>query len=90
MDEYTDVFHRAGYKTAEDVENLKELDKKELNKMGIVKMGKLHTCNDNYYFTCIYFTAHVQRLRKALDSLFHPTAGTNIVFVVYICIFNCL
>jgi hypothetical protein len=56
MEEYTEVFHRAGYKTEEDIENLKEIDDKELKRMGIVKM------------------AHVQRLRKALESLFHPTS----------------
>ena len=39
MEEYTEVFHRAGYKTEDDVENLKELNEKELKRMGIVKMG---------------------------------------------------
>lgn len=39
MDEYTEVFHRAGYKGNIDVENLKELNDKELRKMGILKMG---------------------------------------------------
>ncbi|CAI8032187.1 Chitin synthase, partial [Geodia barretti] len=42
MEEYTEVFHRAGYKTEEDIENLKEIDDKELKRMGIVKMGMKH------------------------------------------------
>ena len=41
MDEYIDVFHSAGYKTEEDVENLKELSEKEMRKMGINKMGEV-------------------------------------------------
>lgn len=40
MEEYIDVFHSAGYKTGEDVENLKELSEKEMRKMGINKMGE--------------------------------------------------
>ena len=43
MEEYTKVFHRAGYKTGADVENLKEIDEQELKRMGIIKMGM------NYY-----------------------------------------
>ena len=81
MEEYTEVFHRAGYKTEEDIENLKEIDDKELRRMGIVKMGTQHypfsymiellVCD----FLC--HTAHVQRLKRALESLFHPTAGRD-------------
>ena len=41
MEEYTEVFRRAGYSREEDVENLKELNRRELNRMGVVKMGKL-------------------------------------------------
>ena len=41
MEEYTEVFRRAGYSREEDVENLKELNGRELNRMGVVKMGKL-------------------------------------------------
>lgn len=41
MEEYTELFHNAGYKTEADVENLKEIDDKELKKMGITKMGML-------------------------------------------------
>ena len=40
MDEYIDIFHSAGYKTGEDVENLKELNKNELKKIGIHKRGR--------------------------------------------------
>ena len=40
MEEYTEVFCRAGYSKEEDVENLKELNRRELNRMGVVKMGK--------------------------------------------------
>ena len=43
MEEYTEVFHRAGYKTGADVENLKEIDEQELKRMRIIKMGM------NYY-----------------------------------------
>ena len=39
MDEYINIFHSAGYKTGEDVENLKELSKKELKKIGVHKRG---------------------------------------------------
>ena len=39
MDEYIDIFHSAGYKTEEDVENLKELNNKELKKIGVHKRG---------------------------------------------------
>ena len=39
MEEYTELFHAAGYWTEADVENLKEIDDTELKRMGIVKMG---------------------------------------------------
>ena len=39
MEEYEKVFHSAGYETGEDVENLKDIDDRELMKMGITKMG---------------------------------------------------
>ena len=39
MGEYTELFRVEGYKTGEDVENLKDLDKKQLSRMGITKMG---------------------------------------------------
>ena len=42
MEEYTEVFRRAGYSREEDVENLKELDEKAINRMGVVKMGMLY------------------------------------------------
>ena len=42
MEEYTEIFRRAGYSKEEDVENLKELDEKAMNKMGVVKMGKVY------------------------------------------------
>lgn len=48
MDEYIDIFHSAGYKTGEDVENLKELNKNELKKIGIHKRG-MFTCYYSYY-----------------------------------------
>ena len=41
MEEYTEVFRRAGYSKEEDVENLKELDEKAINEMGVVKMGMM-------------------------------------------------
>ena len=46
MEEYTEVFRRAGYSKEEDVENLKELNRRELNRIGVVKMGKLHCYHD--------------------------------------------
>ena len=39
MGEYTELFRAEGYKTGEDVENLKDLDKKQLSRMGITRMG---------------------------------------------------
>lgn len=39
MEEYTQVFHSAGFKTEADVENLKEIDEQELKRMGIIKIG---------------------------------------------------
>ena len=48
MEEYTEVFHSAGYETESDIENLKELDDEELKKMGIVKMGNFQYFNYNY------------------------------------------
>ena len=41
MEEYTEIFRRAGFSKEEDVENLKELNERELNRMGVVKMGEL-------------------------------------------------
>ena len=43
MEEYTEVFDSAGYSKEEDVENLKELSERDLNRMGVVKMGKLYS-----------------------------------------------
>ncbi len=39
MEEYTELFHREGYKNAEDIINLKELDVTQLKAMGITKRG---------------------------------------------------
>ena len=39
LEEYTELFHAEGYKTEEDVENLKDLKSKELKAMGIHKRG---------------------------------------------------
>ena len=39
LEEYTELFHAEGYKTEEDVENLKDLTSKELKAMGINKRG---------------------------------------------------
>ena len=52
MEEYTELFHAAGYWTEADVENLKEIDDTELKRMGIVKMGTLYAdVTYHYYFT---------------------------------------
>jgi hypothetical protein len=42
MEEYTEVFHRAGYSKEEDVGNLKELSERDLNRMGVVKMAHVN------------------------------------------------
>ena len=42
MEEYTEVFRRAGYSKEEDVENLKKLDEKAMKRMGVVKMGMVY------------------------------------------------
>ena len=39
LEEYTELFHAEGYRTEEDVENLKDLTSKELKGMGINKRG---------------------------------------------------
>ncbi len=39
LEEYTELFHREGYKNAEDIINLKELDVAQLKAMGITKRG---------------------------------------------------
>ena len=42
MEEYTELFKEEGYSKEEDVENLKGLNKRDLSRMGIVKMGKFY------------------------------------------------
>ena len=71
MEEYTEVFHRAGYSKEEDVGNLKELSERDLNRMGVVKMGKL----------CIRIQVlHVQKhIRVCQNSTSH------FAWVVFIC-----
>ena len=49
MKEYEKVFHSAGYETGEDVENLKEIDDRELKRMGIKTMGRLNSSLGDYY-----------------------------------------
>jgi hypothetical protein len=39
--EYTDLFERQGYSTAEDIENLKDLKEDDLRAMGVSKRGSL-------------------------------------------------
>ena len=41
LSEYTELFHREGYKKAEDIVNLKELNVTQLQAMGIKKKGLL-------------------------------------------------
>ena len=41
--EYTELFEREGYSTAEDIENLKDLGENDLKAMGISKRG-MHSC----------------------------------------------
>jgi len=42
---YKPLFRSEGYYTAEDVENLKGLTKKELQAMGITRRGSSKTCS---------------------------------------------
>ena len=49
MEEYEKLFHSAGYETGEDVENLKDIDDRELMKMGIIKIGVLNSFFQDYY-----------------------------------------
>jgi len=42
LEEYTELFHAEGYKTEEDVENLKDLTSDELRAIGIHKRGTIH------------------------------------------------
>ena len=39
LSEYTELFHSEGYKKGHDMVNLKELDVKQLQKLGITKKG---------------------------------------------------
>ena len=39
LDEYTNLFHAEGYRTEEDVENLKDLTSEELKAIGVHKRG---------------------------------------------------
>lgn len=81
MDEYTEVFHSVGYRTAEDVENLKELSEKEMRRMGIHKTRKYNFTTNHLVFCCIIIfispIAHMRRLKQALDCLYFPTEGTT-------------
>ena len=38
--EYTELFHLQGYKTGDDIENLKDLKDEDLKAIGISKRGK--------------------------------------------------
>lgn len=40
MTEYIELFHGEGYRTSDDVENLKTLSEEDLRAMGISKRGK--------------------------------------------------
>ena len=75
MEEYTELFHRCGYKTDADVENLKRVDERELERMGIVKTG-IETVGKCVEFVILQI-AHVQRLKSAIERLFHPTSGMD-------------
>ena len=43
LSEYEELFYREGYKKAEDIINLKELDRAQLVAMGITKRGQFST-----------------------------------------------
>lgn len=42
LSEYAELFHREGYREAEDIINLKELDEQQLKDMGICKRGQYY------------------------------------------------
>lgn len=44
LSEYTELFEREGYSTAEDIENLKDLEESDLRAMGVSKRGMLPFC----------------------------------------------
>lgn len=39
LHEYTELFEREGYSTADDIENLKDLKENDLRAMGVSKRG---------------------------------------------------
>ena len=44
--EYTELFHLEGYKTGDDIENLKDLQDEDLRALGISKRGRGYLMND--------------------------------------------
>lgn len=76
LSEYTQLFHREGYKSADDIVNLKDLDLAQLKSMGITKKGESVCRTVSVRFRISYdtlFLAHLQRLKVALDSLALPS-----------------
>lgn len=56
ISEYTPLFHQQGYKTEEDIENLKDLKDEDLKAIGISKRGKLRISN----LSCTYMQSKYQ------------------------------
>lgn len=74
--EYAKLFHLEGYKTGEDIENLKDLKEKDLRALGILKRGICWIYYDLNFMMChvAHFpSAHLQRLKTGIDNLIKPT-----------------
>lgn len=71
--EYAEIFHKEGYRTGEDIENLKDLKEQDLRAMGVSKRGALFLCELHVLLLCNICSAHLQRLRAGIDNLVKPT-----------------
>ena len=65
LSEYTEVFHKEGYKNGDDMVNLKGLDEAQLKAIGITKKGK----GSQVYFGCIVTCAYLQLTSSVCEWL---------------------
>ena len=64
-EDYVSKFEKAGYKTSDDVEHLKEITEEELEKeIGVKKLGILACMAGCKVTTYFYFSLHLQATGK--------------------------
>lgn len=56
LKEYAAIFHSEGYKSSEDMENLKELTIDQLKAMGIKKTGR--KANSTWFSSTLFFLTY--------------------------------